>query len=195
MNPYRAAAEAARKKADALSRPTAYDEAMRNAFPLGAGYGRKGAGKRIEARVNRATKAVKAAHLASQLEAKADAYDRGDITEHGRPPARPKVKPAKEAIPDGERLLIGDLGGGTFYADRAIEKNGDYKRIAFLPKTPGGRGTYGELQWDAKRIPPFMRERIEQHAAQEKVRGQQKAEEHKQAQEQERRWRQENGWA
>lgn len=190
MNPYREKATAARAKADRLSAPTAHEAAMAHAFPLGAGYGRKGAEKRIEARVNRAAKAIKAANLARALEAKADRWDRGERDE---PKPRTKPTPApREVIPDNERLFIGNLGGGMMYCDRAIEKNGDYKRLAFLPNKREGIG-YDELQWRAQRVPPFLRAAIEQHAAAEKARGEERAAEHQRLLEKERAWKKANG--
>ena len=83
-NPFRGKALAAREKADRLNRPTAHDAAMEKAFPLGGGFGRPGASKRIDGSVHRATEAVDAKKNADYLEAQAAAYDRGEINAQGR---------------------------------------------------------------------------------------------------------------
>ena len=83
-NPFRNKATRARAVADRYNRPTAHDAAMAQAFPLGAGYGRKGADKRIEATITRAGKAIEAARRAAYLEAQADAFDAGTINAQGR---------------------------------------------------------------------------------------------------------------
>lgn len=72
MNPYKDKATAARKRADALNRPSAADQAMREAFPRGGGYGNKQGRKRMDASIARAVKAVKAEREAKEWEAMAD---------------------------------------------------------------------------------------------------------------------------
>jgi hypothetical protein len=204
QNPYRAEADRLRAIADKLHQPSAQDEAMRNAFPLGAGFGhgsQRSRDRRIEARINRATKAVAAEAKAAAAERMADARDRGEPTEAEKAAKRREVVRAaikqaakqeraeRKAMPDEERLFMGDLGGGIFYCDRSVERNGDYKRLAFLPR----RGhLYGPLEWDAKRVSPFLRERIEEHAAARIVEGQAKATEEARLLEQERQWRKSN---
>lgn len=189
MNPYKEMAEAARRRADELNKPSAHEAAMAHAFPLGAGFGRKGGEKRLQQRIDRATKAIEAARLADTLEAKAAAWERGEITETGRR-LRPKLPPKpKKAIPDDERLFIGDLGGGVFYCDRAIEKNGDFKKLAFLPRNGC---LYGALEWRAKRVPPFLRAAIEAHAAAQIAKGKERAEEEARLLELEREWKKAN---
>jgi hypothetical protein len=84
FNPFRAKAEAARKKADELNRPTAYEAAFAHAFPTGGGYGRRGGAKRIDARIARATKAVDAIKQASYFETCARLFDDGLINAQGR---------------------------------------------------------------------------------------------------------------
>lgn len=83
-NPFRAKAEAARRRADALNRPTAQAEAMADAFPLGPGFGRRGSERRIEASVSRAVAAAEAEQRARYLEAQAAAFDTGEINAQGR---------------------------------------------------------------------------------------------------------------
>lgn len=84
MNPFRDKATRARAKADRLTGPTAHDKAMADAFPLGPGFGRPGAARRIDASVNRAVGWVNADRDARYLEAQADAYDRGEVDAQGR---------------------------------------------------------------------------------------------------------------
>src|SRR3990167_1260162 len=84
-NPFAAKAIAARRVADRLnSSSSAHDRGMAQSFPLGAGFGRNGGEKRIEASINRAVKAVEAEKLARHLEAQASAFDEGKITAQGR---------------------------------------------------------------------------------------------------------------
>lgn len=83
-NPFRAKAAAARAKADRLNRPSDHDRAMAAMFPLGAGFGRPGGARRLERSIARAAEAVKAEQRARYFEGRADAYDRGNITAHGR---------------------------------------------------------------------------------------------------------------
>jgi hypothetical protein len=83
-NPFREKAERARAMSNSLNRETPHDKAMRESFPLGGGYGRSGGSKRMEVSVNRACAAVNAVSKARYLEAKADAFDRGEINAQGR---------------------------------------------------------------------------------------------------------------
>lgn len=177
-NPYRAEADRLRAIANRLHGIGQADP-MAESFPLGGGFGRgsqRSRDRRIEARINRATKAVAAEAKAKAAEAMADAFDRGEPTEAEKAAKRREImraamkkvaeaeKAERKAMPEAERLFIGDLGGGIMYCDRSIERNGDFKKLAFL----GRRGlSYEPLRWDAKRISPTMRERIEAHAAAE----------------------------
>ncbi len=95
MNPFRDRAIRARALADRLNRPTAREQAMADAFPLGPGFGRPGAGRRVDASVSRAVKAVDAERQARALEAKADAFDRGEVNAQGR-----RWSPAQQARAD-----------------------------------------------------------------------------------------------
>jgi 2'-5' RNA ligase len=84
-NPFAKKALAARAKADRLSgRRSAHDEGMREAFPLGAGYGRKGGEKRIDRTIKQAKETVEAIKNAERLEAQARAFDAGMIDAQGR---------------------------------------------------------------------------------------------------------------
>jgi hypothetical protein len=203
-NPYRAEADRLRTIADKLRQPSAHDEAMRNAFPLGAGFGhgsQRSRDRKIEARISRATKAVHAEAKAKQAEAMADAWDRGEPTEaekaaKRRELIRASIKAAvkqeaadRKTMPEEQRLFIGDLGGGVMYCDRSIEKNGDYKKLAFLSRSGFA---YEPLNWYAKRVPPSMRARIEAHAAGEVERMKERAEADRIARENEKQWRKAN---
>jgi len=56
-----------------------------------------------------------------------------------------------------DRLYVCYLAGGTSYADRKIEKRGDYKRLAFVPR---GSDT---LEWGSGRLDPALRKLIQEH--------------------------------
>jgi phospholipid N-methyltransferase len=83
-NPFAEKAARARAKYERMVQPTARDKAMEQAFPLGAGYGRKGGEKRIESTVNRAVEAEQARKDAEYDEARAAAFDRGEVNAQGR---------------------------------------------------------------------------------------------------------------
>lgn len=87
-NPFAVRAANARLKANRLSRPTAHERGMAESFPLGGGFGRPGADKRIERSVNKAAEFVKAHNDATWYEAQAASYDEGKINQHGRRPAQ-----------------------------------------------------------------------------------------------------------
>lgn len=174
---------------------------MASAFPLGGGFGRgsqRSRDRKIEARITRAGKAVQAEQKAAQAERMADAWDKGEPTEGEKAAKKRELvrKAIKEAIkqeavdrktmPEEERLFIGDLGGGIMYCDRSVEKNGDYKKVAFLSR----RGfTYEPLQWYAKKVTPYMRERIEIHATKEVESMNERAKADEAARNNERQWR------
>lgn len=83
-NPFAGKAARARMEYARLSPPTARDQAMANAFPLGAGFGRKSDMKRMDSRINRAVAATQALQEATYREAQAEAFDRGEINAQGR---------------------------------------------------------------------------------------------------------------
>jgi hypothetical protein len=58
-----------------------------------------------------------------------------------------------------ERVFVGVFPTGISYADRTVEVGGDYKRLAFLPFDTL------VLEWNAKRVPPDVRDYIERDAA------------------------------
>jgi hypothetical protein len=177
MNPYRADADRLRAIANKLHGIGTVDH-MANAFPLGGGFGygsQRLRDRKIEARIKRATEAVKAEAKAVNAERMADAFDRGEPTDAEKAEKRREVmKRAKELakerdntdrknMPDSERLGIFQFPGGVAYCDRAIEKSGDYKRLAFLPRKVNGPG-YDPIRWDAIRFPSFLRAAIEASA-------------------------------
>jgi hypothetical protein len=57
---------------------------MAQSFPLGAGFGRPGGEKRIEASVNKAVNACEAIDNAKHYESKAQAFDEGKVNARGR---------------------------------------------------------------------------------------------------------------
>ena len=71
-----------------------------------------------------------------------------------------KESKPKSSMAMKDRLFMGILGGtGVSYADRGIERDGDYKKLAHLSFATL------ELTWYAKRIPPELRAEIERDAA------------------------------
>lgn len=83
-NPFAEKAARARMEYERLSPPSARDQAMANAFPLGAGFARKSDMKRMDSRINRATAAIQALQEATYREGQAEAFDRGEINAQGR---------------------------------------------------------------------------------------------------------------
>lgn len=83
-NPFARKAARARLAYQRLSPQTAHDKAMANAFPLGAGFGRKTDAKRLDRTINRAVGAVQALQEATYREAQAQAFDLGKINAQGR---------------------------------------------------------------------------------------------------------------
>ncbi len=97
----------------------------------------------------------------------------------------------RKTMPEEERLFIGDLGGGIMYCDRSIEKNGDYKKLAFLSR----RGlAYEPLKWYAKRVSQDMRKRVEGHATEAVKEMKEKANADEIARDKEREWKKANGY-
>ncbi|MBX6421913.1 MAG: hypothetical protein IRZ06_13035, partial [Nevskia sp.] len=76
-NPFAEKAARARQEYERLTRPTAHDVGMANSFPLGAGFGREGGGKKIDAAIDRAVEAQRALRDAEHYEALAKAFDAG----------------------------------------------------------------------------------------------------------------------
>lgn len=65
----------------------------------------------------------------------------------------------KEALDAKANLFIGTFPTGISYADKSREKDGDYKRVAFLPFSTL------VLEWWPGKHPQAMRDDIEKHAA------------------------------
>jgi len=86
-NPFADKAIRYQEKHLVLSRPTARDEAMKNAFPLGGGFGHgsmRSREKSIDASVRRAGEAVQAKQNADHWMAMAIAFDKGEVNAQGR---------------------------------------------------------------------------------------------------------------
>jgi len=83
-NPFAWKAAYARAKATKFSRPSAHEAAMAQSFPLGAGFGRPGGERRIEASVNKAVNTCEAIENAKHYESKAQAFDEGRVNAQGR---------------------------------------------------------------------------------------------------------------
>jgi len=126
-NPFAERAARARLEYERNAGPTARDKAMGQAFPLGAGFGRKGGEKRIEATVNRATRAVEALKNAEYLEAQAAAFDRGEINAQGR-----RISAASQER--SEKRETGNLDRKARQQE-AIEARGDKEKWQVPVKT------------------------------------------------------------
>jgi hypothetical protein len=87
-NPFADKAATARANYNRLSKPTAHDQDMAKHFPLGVGYGGAAGGKRVEATIDNAVKAGEHLKEAQWQEARAEAFDRGDVNAQGRRPAK-----------------------------------------------------------------------------------------------------------
>jgi hypothetical protein len=91
-NPFAAKAHRARSEHERLTAPTAQQRAMADAFPLGAGSpgnssarrSARGAGRRMDASIDRAVRAENARKNALHYEGLAAAYDRGEVNAQGR---------------------------------------------------------------------------------------------------------------
>lgn len=92
VNPHREKAKEIERKAEALSPGgSARDKAMKEAFPLGTGRPGNASSRRTSAAalkgmdrsIDNAKRALELFDLAKQVHAKADAFDRGEIDEHG----------------------------------------------------------------------------------------------------------------
>jgi len=135
-NPFRNKAEKARKKYESMSGRTVRDDAMEKSFPLGAGFGRgtqRSRDKAIDSSVARATRIVEARREMDQLEAQADAYDRGEITAQGRRTKSEKLVVAEKELRRREKMLpiINRPDGATVITREQWNKtHADYKAIS-----------------------------------------------------------------
>ncbi len=158
-NPFREKAERARKQYEQLSRPTARDEAMAEAFPLGTGYGRSGGEKRIERSVSRAAKAEEFRKEAEWREAQAAAFDEGKINAQGRRPAANAEAAAERRKQLNERTesAKAERSGkenwqvrGTVYADSARQYGGNGRKLVLSEH----REVVEQALKDGKPVPP-----------------------------------------
>jgi len=103
-NPFAAKAKAARERYERLVEPTARDAAMAESFPLGVGYGGRSGERRVEATIDRAVAAGEAEKEARWYEAKAEAFERGEINAQGRRPAKDAGKAREKIEAKRERI-------------------------------------------------------------------------------------------
>lgn len=102
----------------------------------------KATNRALEKTINNAVKAVAATKRADELERQAD-YIEADgpalleariATRRAQDAAERKAaKAALKSGPLAARLFQGVYSCGMVYADRAVERDGDYRRLAFLP--------------------------------------------------------------
>lgn len=123
----------------------------------------KATDRALEKTIRNASKAVAARKRADELERKADYIEAGGPAKIASRRAteaaeRKAAKAALKAGPLAARLFQGVYSCGIVYADRAVERDNDYRRLAFLP--------YDTLQMDyEKDCPDMWRPLLEQKAA------------------------------
>ncbi|CAB4191864.1 AdoMet_MTases domain containing protein [uncultured Caudovirales phage] len=133
-NPFREEADRIRAKADQLAGGTAHDKAMASAFVLGTG--RPGnassrrtsrqAEKRIDASIDRALKATELYGKAKSVEAKAAAFDNGQIDANGNPTEKAvAASEARKTAADGAKQQIADYLKGTLKPGDLIDIGGN----------------------------------------------------------------------
>lgn len=92
VNPFREKMDSLNRKADSLTPGnSAFDKSMASAFPVGVGRSgnassrrtSKQAAKRIDSSINNALKSIEVRKQANSLQSQADAFDRGEIDQHG----------------------------------------------------------------------------------------------------------------
>lgn len=104
-----------------LNKPTAREDAMKNAFPLGAGFGHGSMRSRersMDSSLRRASDAVRAKQNSDYYIALAEAFDRGDVNAQGRAVKSDKVKQDIVSFNDMimKTVKVGDMidiGGNT----------------------------------------------------------------------------------
>ena len=108
-NPFASRATTSRAKYNRLAKPATRDLAMEEAFPLGTGYGRRGAGKRLDSHIDRAVQTEKARKDAEWYKANAAAFDRGEINAQGRAPAKDAGAAAERRARLDARMIAAEL--------------------------------------------------------------------------------------
>jgi hypothetical protein len=112
VNPFREKMDSLNHKADSLTPGgSAFDKSMASAFPLGVGRSgnassqrtSKQAAKRIDQSVNNALKSIEVRKQANLLQGKADAFDRGEIDQHGGRTELGKQKDAEQLAKSQEK--------------------------------------------------------------------------------------------
>lgn len=127
----------------------------------------KATDRALEKTIRNASKSVAARKRADELEREADYIEAGGPAKLAAKIASRRAteaaerKAAKAALKTGPlaaRLFQGIYSCGIVYADRAVERDGDYRRLAFLP--------YDTLQIEyEKDCPELWRPFLEQKAA------------------------------
>lgn len=92
--------------------------------------------RQLERTIDAAVAIVEARQNMNILQAKHDAYERGEINAQGRT-IRPKIKepqnlPVFEKMED--RIFIADMGGGLTWTDMRVRRQDDFKAIVTLDR-------------------------------------------------------------
>lgn len=106
----RAKARAARRRYELLAQVTAADREMAAAFPVGVGYGRRGAERRLEQSIDRAVRTERARRDAEYWESRAAALDREGLHREASHTASPTRK--------GYRLYLDPITGATVWGPK-----------------------------------------------------------------------------
>ncbi len=112
VNPFREKMDSLNRKADSLTPGnSAFDKAMASSFPVGVGRSgnassrrtSKQAAKRIDQSVNNALKSIEVRKQANSLIGQAEAFDRGEIDQHGNRTELGKQRDAEQLAKSQER--------------------------------------------------------------------------------------------
>lgn len=112
VNPFREKMDSLNRKADSLTPGnSAFDKAMASSFPVGVGRSgnassrrtSKQAAKRIDQSVNNALKSIEVRKQANSLSGQAEAFDRGEIDQHGNRTELGKQRDAEQLAKSQER--------------------------------------------------------------------------------------------
>jgi len=133
LNPFRDKAEKARAEYERVSGSTQREKDMAQSFPLGVGFGRGSQSRRdkaIDSSVDRAVKSVEAKKNLDYLEAKAEAFDRGEINAQGR-----RIKKESESKDEKTKSLpiVNKKGWHEITKAQWAKTHNDYKSISVSP--------------------------------------------------------------
>lgn len=112
VNPFREKMDSLNRKADSLTPGgSAFDKAMASSFPVGVGRSgnassrrtSKQAAKRIDQSVNNALKSIEVRKQANSLSGQTEAFDRGEIDQHGNRTELGKQRDAEQLAKSQER--------------------------------------------------------------------------------------------